>query len=206
MSRSHQTGFTLLEILVAISIFAILAVLAYGGLNSIVRAQLGLRVAQTELNTLDLALSRFEKDLRQALPRAARGAYGTEEAALVGDSSNLSLSTLSLAAAANGPALRAVRVRHAFAAGRWLRAEAAALDVAPNTPESARLQLDGFNNARLRYLDNALIEQSQWPPVNASQNGLSPNSLPRAVELRIDTKAFGEVRRVIALNSVAPRS
>ena len=193
-------GFTLLEILVAIAIFAVLAAAAYGGINSIVRAQIAVRESSEALDALVRALARFEKDLKQAYSRSSRGAYGSIDSAMIGDSNSLNVTTLSITASATGASTEPVRVRHTLAQGRWLRTQTAALDLAPGTPETARLILADFSGASLRYLDAQLIEHDRWPPANAALEGLSPDSLPRAVELRLTSKRFGEIRRLIALS------
>ena len=195
-------GFTLLEIMVAIAIFAVLAAAAYGGMNSIVRAQIAVREASDALDALSRALARFEKDLSQAYSRSSRGAYGTIDAALIGDSNSLVVSTMTTIATAAGPSAQPVRVRHSLINGRWLRTQTAALDLAPNTPETARLILDDFSGASFRYLDAQLREHDRWPPANATLEGVSPDTLPRAVELRLTSKRFGEIRRLIALSGV----
>ncbi len=197
-------GFTLLEILVAVAIFAVLAAMAYGGLNSIVRAQVAVRESSDALDALARALARFEKDLAQAYSRSSRGAYGTIESALIGDSNSLSVSTMVVAATATGPSASPARVRHTLAQGRWLRMQSAALDLAPSTPEAARLILADFSGASLRYLDAQLIEHDRWPPANAALEGANADTLPRAVELRLTSKRFGEIRRLIALSEVRP--
>lgn len=201
--KSARTGgFTLLEIMVAIAIFAVLAVAAYAGMNSIVRAQSAVRESSAALDALSRALARFEKDLTQAYNRSARGAYETLEPALVGDSNSLTVTTMAIIASATGPSASPVRVRHTLAAGRWLRTQTAALDLAPNTPESTRLILDDFSGVRLRYLDAQLIEHDRWPPANAALASTSPDTLPRAIELRFTSKRFGEIRRLLALSEV----
>ena len=197
-----MVGFTLLEIMVAIAIFAVLAAAAYGGMNSIVRAQIAVRESSDALDAISRALARFEKDLSQAYGRSARGAYATIDAAMVGDSFSLSVTTMTIAATVTGPSATPVRVRHTLAQGRWLRTQTAALDLAPSTPETARLILDDFSAASFRYLDAQLIEHDRWPPANAALEGVSPDALPRAVELRLTSKRFGEVRRLIALSGV----
>ena len=203
-SSAHSGGFTLLEVMVAVAIFAVLAAMAYGGLNSVVRAQIAVRESSDALNTLARALAHFEKDLAQAYSRSARGAYGSLEPALVGDSNSLSVTTMVITASATGPSASPVRVRHTLAQARWLRAQSAALDLAPSTPETARLILDDFSGASLRYLDAQLLEHDRWPPANAVREGATLDSLPRAVELRLTSRRFGEVRRLIALSEVRP--
>ena len=187
--------------MVAIAIFAVLAAAAYGGMNSIVRAQIAVRESSDALDAISRALARFEKDLSQAYSRSARGAYGTIDAAMVGDSNSLSVTTMTIAASATGPSATPVRVRHTLAQGRWLRTQTAALDLAPNTPETARLILDDFSAVSLRYLDAQLREHDRWPPANADLEGVKPDTLPRAVELRLTSKRFGDIRRLIALSA-----
>lgn len=198
-----MAGFTLLEIMVAIAIFAVLAAAAYGGMNSIVRAQIAVRESSDVLDAISRALARFEKDLKQAYNRSAWGAYGTIDAAMVGDSNSLSVTTMAMTAGAAGASATPVRVRHTLARGRWLRTQTAALDLAPSTPETTRLILDDFSAASLRYLDAQLREHDRWPPANAALEGASPDTLPRAVELRLTSKRFGEIRRLIALSTVS---
>ena len=202
LHSARAAGFTLLEIMVAIAIFAVLAAAAYGGMNSIVRAQIAVRESSDALDAISRALARFEKDLKQAYSRSARGAYGTIDAAMVGDGNSLSVTTMAMTASAAGASATPVRVRHTLARGRWLRTQTAALDLAPSTPETARLILDDFSAASLRYLDAQLREHDRWPPANAALEGVSPDTLPRAVELRLTSKRFGEIRRLIALSAV----
>ena len=190
--------------MVAIAIFAVLAAAAYGGMNSIVQAQIAVRESSDALDAISRALARFEKDLKQAYSRSARGAYGTIDAAMVGDGNSLSVTTMAMTASAAGASATPVRVRHTLARGRWLRTQTAALDLAPSTPETARLILDDFSAASLRYLDAQLREHDRWPPANAALEGVSPDTLPRAVELRLTSKRFGEIRRLIALSGVRP--
>ncbi len=204
LHSARMVGFTLLEIMVAIAIFAVLAAAAYGGMNSIVRAQIAVRESSDALDSLSRALARFEKDLNQAYNRSAWGAYGTIEPAMVGDSNGLAVTTMTITATSTGPSATPVRVRHTLVNGRWLRTQTAALDLAPSTPETARLILDDFSGASLRYLDAQLREHDRWPPANATLDGVSPDTLPRAVELRLTSKRFGEIRRLIALSGVRP--
>ena len=71
MRRRHR-GFTLLEILIALTIVATLAVLGYRALSAMAQSESRLAAEATHWRTLDLFFARLEGDLREAVPRSAR--------------------------------------------------------------------------------------------------------------------------------------
>jgi len=66
MKRTH--GFSLLEVLVATAIFAVVAALAWGGLDAVARQRRALDDEARQWQQLQRAITRVERDLRQALP------------------------------------------------------------------------------------------------------------------------------------------
>lgn len=66
--RAQSTGFTLLELLVAIALMAILAVLSWRGLDSVLRSRTNITAASTELSSLAVAFSQMDEDLRRSWP------------------------------------------------------------------------------------------------------------------------------------------
>jgi general secretion pathway protein J len=65
-------GFTLVEVLVALVVLAIVAVLAYRGTAALTSGEAQLAAESARWRTLDAIFTRLEADLRQALPRPAR--------------------------------------------------------------------------------------------------------------------------------------
>jgi general secretion pathway protein J len=65
-------GFTLVEVLVALLILAIVAVLAYRGTAAMTSGEAQLAEESARWRALDTVFTRLEADLRQAIPRASR--------------------------------------------------------------------------------------------------------------------------------------
>ena len=75
-----RRGFTLIEVLVALALLALTAVLAWQATSALVDGEVRLTDEARRWRTLDLAFARLEADLRQAQPRAVRTPAGLEPA------------------------------------------------------------------------------------------------------------------------------
>jgi general secretion pathway protein J len=75
-----RRGFTLIEVLVALALLALTAVLAWRATSAMVDGELRLSAEAARWRTLDLAFARLEADLRQAQPRPVRTPSGLEPA------------------------------------------------------------------------------------------------------------------------------
>ncbi|HJT97444.1 MAG TPA: prepilin-type N-terminal cleavage/methylation domain-containing protein, partial [Rhodanobacteraceae bacterium] len=101
---ARHRGFSLIELLVALAVFAALAAVAYGGLSEIARARAALDARQDRLAALVRAVSTFERDLGQAVSRPVRGnARGEPLAALQGGADRIELTRLGFAYPRAGP-------------------------------------------------------------------------------------------------------
>jgi general secretion pathway protein J len=78
--RHAIRGFTLVEILVALSIMAVVALLAYRATAAMTDGEARLAAESERWRTLDRFFARIESDMREAVPRAARHG-GANEAA-----------------------------------------------------------------------------------------------------------------------------
>src|SRR5205823_12068227 len=81
--RGPAAGFTLVEVMIAVAIVALLSLLGYRALAALSDSEEKLAAEATRWRTLDLFFARLEGDLRQAMPRPARSA-DTREPAWVG--------------------------------------------------------------------------------------------------------------------------
>lgn len=185
-------GFSLLELLVAVAIFGLAAALAYGGLDGLVRTRAELERQSQRLQALQFAVGLIERDLRAAIDRPVVDAYGTPLPALDAGSGRIELSRIGYANALGQARAEIERVSYQLDGEQLQRLRFAVLDRAPSTVPDVQTLLTDVRGLEFRLLDAHGREQLRWPPPGGEP-------LPRAVELRLTTTDFGEIRRVLEL-------
>ena len=186
-----QRGFTLLELLVALAIFSVIAVMAYGGLQTVLNQQ-----AQTEVNAESLAVLQktylvMQRDIEQAVPRPIRDEFGDEQGALVG-TDLFQLTRGGWNNPAGQPRSTLQRVGYALEERQLIRYAWMVLDRAQDSKPVRQPLADDIESMTVRYLDDAGNWQEQWPPLQTGQNPpLSTLDFPRAIEMTLEHARFG---------------
>lgn len=80
MSRARRSGFTLVEMLVALAILAIFALFAWRATAALADGETQLAGEAARWQALDAAFARIDADVRAAVPRAIRTIDGAEPA------------------------------------------------------------------------------------------------------------------------------
>jgi general secretion pathway protein J len=192
-----RRGYALIELLVALAIFALLSAMAYSGLDALLRARAQMDDASARLKAVQLAVSVFEREMRNAIARPIRGNVGERVPALSGSVRALELSSRA-AATRLGPAGAALhRVAFVFDQGVWTLLRYPVLDRASQTVPTRRVLLEDVQNLRLRYLDHAGRWRDDWPPRDGPEAG--GEHLPRAIALSAELQDWGLIERRIEL-------
>ena len=198
-SASDERGFTLVELLVSLFIFALLSAAGVALLSFSVRAQ---EVAEIELGKIaDLrrAGALLSGDLAQAAARPWRDENGESRPAFSGAGGDREGPILAFVrrGAENLEAVprpSAQRVEYRLAAGRLERRSWTMIDGAPPRAESA--MLTGVRRIRLRYRDRSGEWRDRWDPTALTD-------LPKAVEMVVDTGEAGATRLLFLTGAVA---
>lgn len=192
----RRSGFTLLELLVAVAIFGVMAALAYGGLRGVLAARGETGEVAGHLGDLQLAVSLMTRDLQQAVPRPIRGPHGDVAAALLGTPRSVELTRAGHANPTGARRATLQRARWGVADGTLTRWSWPVLDRMPATLPAERRMLDGVRALRLRYHFQGGWHDS-WPPRRLQ--GMPPDAMPRAVEFTAELADWGTVTRVALL-------
>jgi len=84
MLRPKIKGFTLIELIVALSIFAVMSVLSYKGLTSLIQTKERVSVEDEKWQQLIVFFDRIELDLKQSVNRSITDRDGILEPAFIG--------------------------------------------------------------------------------------------------------------------------
>ena len=186
-------GFTLLELLVAIAIFALISGMVYGGLQGVMTQREQTAQQSQRLADLQLAYRIMLRDLEQLIDRGIRNQFGSEVDALVGGSGFNGVEFTRAGHPNPAGFLRSDLQRVAYIPDedRLLRHTWRVLDRAQDTEPDEQVLVEGVNEFTMRFLDVSNEWQTRWPPAQAVSG--QPAGLPRAVEVRLDLRDMGEL-------------
>jgi general secretion pathway protein J len=199
--RIRRDGFTLLEVLVAVAVFAILAALSLGALRSIVATRARLQVQTTQLQDLARTVRRIENDLQGAVDRPVRDAYGGISLAFVGGNSGFALTRIRSGNDGKNTILQTSRVQWRLQNRALQQSRSAVLDAAPNSVENWQTLLADVSQLQWRYFDQTMHPSDVWPPINTQ---VQSAALPRAVEFSFVDPNLGTISRLYALVDSVP--
>ena len=191
---SLEKGFTLVEMLIALAIFALIAGGALALLSFSVDAEAASRTRTESLAASRRFLSVWNADLAQAVPRPVRDEAGGEHSALEAPQGAPDGMILALTRSgwsnfdgAARPSLQ--RVEYRWQAGKLSRAGRPFLDGAPSDPPATLASAPSAPDLRFRTADG--LWRDRWEPQRAAE-------LPVAIELSL-AQPRGAPLRVVAL-------
>jgi general secretion pathway protein J len=204
MPRLHKAcGFTLLELLVAMFVAAIIFAMGYGVVNQALKSRAGLQDQQAKLAELQTAVRVMEQDFAQLAPRPIRQPVGDQlQGALVASATSQPLAALTRNGWANPSGLQRPtlqRVAYFFENGTLRREHWSVLDPTQSSVAQRRDLLTHLKSVTLRYMDAGKTWQTQWPALTRAQVSTDPRGRPIAVEITLDTEDWGKIVRVVEI-------
>jgi len=195
LTARRTPGFTLLELLVALAIFSLLAVMAYGGLRTVLDQRAFTEVAAEQLRGLQQTYLVLQRDIEQVVRRPVRDEFGDTAPALLGDS-RLQLTRGGWSNPTGQPRSTLQRVGYALEEQQWVRYAWQVLDRAQDSAPLRHPLTGHIEQLQLRYLGADNKWKTQWPPpLEPGQDPAQsdPARLPRAIEVTLEHARFGPV-------------
>ena len=194
----RQSGFTLVEMLIALAIFGMLTAAGVALLSFSVRAQETADRLLGEVGDVRRTGALLTVDLAQAAPRVWRDEAGRGRPAFIGDEGGEGILLGFVRGGwenySDAPRASLQRVGYRLRDGRLERLAYPHVDGAAS-PTAIPL-LEGVRQVRLRYRDSDGEWRDRWDPSD-------PAELPRAVEMIADTESHGAVRQLFLVGAAA---
>jgi general secretion pathway protein J len=208
--RARGRGFTLIELMVALFIAAIMFAIGYGAIRQALGSHDSLKAQQAHLLELQTAVRMLEQDFVQAAPRPVRQAVGDEpaQAALQGSAPGTQpIVQFTRAGWANPAGLQRPglqRVAYLVEDGTLKREYWNVLDPTLASTTTKRDLLTHVKSVTFRYMDVNHVWQEQWPPVTSTtlvgtMLELTLRERPIAVEITLDTEDWGKIVRIVEI-------
>ncbi len=221
MRRAGHAGFTLLELIVVIGIFAIFAAMAYGGLDSVLKTRVRVEGSLDRTEQFERAYLRLRTDFQNGANRPVRDVSGAVLPAFTFDNYSkrveftrggwlniLSQPRATLERVAysldDTPADGALRNRTVDK--QLVRRSWQVLDRGPQTEPVQTVLLQHVDALTWHFLDGQNQYQDVWPATGTGQSSVAVGNgaavaPPIAVEMRLTTRDWGELRFLFRLGA-----
>ncbi|EKN4146622.1 type II secretion system minor pseudopilin GspJ [Yersinia enterocolitica] len=202
--KKTQQGFTLLEMLLGLTIFSMLSIGAYGVFQGMLANHDVTQSRMTRLTKLIRTIDKMNGDFSQAVPRVGRMA-GVMEAQVFQVGTTLlqsdDASVIFIRAGLLNPDARLrrselQRVGYRLSRGQLERISWGYPDVVPGTQPTVTPLLEGVKRFRLRF-----YYYNQWVT-----DWQVTKELPQAVEVTLDLEDYGQIQRRFLLASTLENS
>jgi general secretion pathway protein J len=199
-----ERGFTLIEVLVALALTALVAMMAYASLSAAISASESTRLDAERLQTVDRLFQILQRDIGQAVSRPISDGYGEIQPALRGGVVDGELLLFTRSGWPNArQQLRSdlQRVRYRSTGDTLWRDYWEHTDIAPGTQPISTRVASGLPAVRMRFLgpdaSSFGTDSSEWRDSWLTQS--RTDGLPLAVEVILELQAWGEIRRLFVL-------
>lgn len=198
MNQRTSNGFTLIELMAAMLILALLALMSHRGLATVLDTRDHVRQETEKWGRVSGFLKRFEGDIMLAAPRPVRTANGTappwrgQAVTLTDNGPQIEFSRF--ASTDNMDVTRRLAY-HLNAKGQielWIWP---ALDVSPESTPARYTVLNDVTRFEVHYLGATLDWEDRWPVAGVSA------AIPKAIRLRLALTSGEEIVRIFALHS-----
>ena len=190
----QQKGFTLFEMVIAVSIFAVMGVIAFTALGQMTRTGQAVGEANNRLSDLQFAVVYFKRDWTQVSPRKIRNQYGDEESNIVLDEDVITFTRSGWSNLLGHKRSNLQRVQYLLVDNQLRRRYWNSLDQGIGEEPLEVTLLDDVESMEIVFQDGSGKSIGSWPDTRSSQG-----SKPIVLAFRLELKDMGDIIRILEI-------
>jgi general secretion pathway protein J len=188
----RQQGFTLFEMIIAVSIFALMGVVAFGGLSQMTRTGESVAAANNRLSELQFAVVYLNRDWTQVSTRAIRNQYGDEESNIVIEENVITFTRSGWSNLLAQPRSSLQRVQYLLVDNKLVRRHWRSLDQAVGEEPIQIVLLNNVESFEVEFQNAAGQPIELWPIAPGTSD-----STPILLAFRLELPDMGEITRLL---------
>lgn len=191
--KKSQTGFTLLEILIALAVFAVIAVITSSSLFTAFNTRSKVNMQADRLNQMQLGMSLIQRDLQQVIAREVRGDEMRMFPILVGLPGYLEftrdglINPGSLQKRSTLKRLALICNKDTLTRRSWLT-----LDTPKRASYQDKIIFENLSSCQFSYINRNLQTFREWRENMVNQEE-RPEPFPKAIQLNITFNDWGNM-------------
>lgn len=201
--NSRHTGFTLLEVVIALAIFSLISIAAYRGVDSLLRAKQSVQAENRKWQEIMLFFDRFELDIKQHVNRPVNNDRNQIEPAWFATPERAGSQKTLLSLTRSGEKLQAGylmdsrRISYRLSNGNIELLYWPALDITADSRPEIFIVLKNVRRFNLKYLNPQGAWLDFWPEPNSQDKNRLYH--PKALQLELTMGSGEEIKRLFAL-------
>lgn len=202
-SKHGFQGFTLLELLVAVAVFAVLSAMAYGGLSNVIDNSQQTELSMKRLQQVQLAMLKISRDFTQLSQRGIRDEYGNPNNYILTGEGGDFIIEFSRGGRRNPAELQRShlqRVAYKLEENTFSRLYWPHLDRTQEMQPYESVLLEDVEDASIRFLDNSNEWHNEWPPLSATGLPGDTSVALSAIEFTLELQDWGELVRIFMVS------
>lgn len=200
IQHNAQRGFTLIEVLIASAIFALIMGIGFRAVQSATRHRDAIDETAERFAEIQRAVQLITRDLSQIQPRSVRDLLGTDRVPALttgADGGGIELTTGGWANPAGLPRSVLQRIGYQVEEDTLYRVQWPVLDRTQGTVPTRRPILEGINALQVRFFDSQGSDSEDWPPLGGGGAQSAFAMRPRAVEFTVELEDYGIITRLV---------
>ena len=185
-------GFTLFEMVIAVSIFALMGVIAFGGLGQMTRTGQAVADANDRLSDLQFAVVYFNREWIQVSPRKIRNQYGDEEPNIIIDDNVITFTRSGWSNILGHRRSTLQRVQYLLLDNKFVRRHWRSLDQGIAEQPIQTVLLENVESLEVVFQDGVGKSIEEWPRATGSDSGE-----PIMLMFRLELPDMGEITRLL---------